>query len=131
MKSSRLKLLLFGLLCVSGGYLVALTIHGKSNKNQIPSANLIGANLGGTLKPHQPFPKISAVTLEEFLQNPTKDKNPTRRFLQLLDGIPQGDEAAFLEQIGPEIDQGRFLTVEMELLCQWIAAKNGSLGLEC
>lgn len=130
MKSSRLKLLLFGLLCVSGGYLVALTIHGKSNKNQIPSANLIGANLGETLKPHQPSPKISGVTLEEFLQNPTKDKNPTRRFLQLLDGVPQGDEAAFLEQIGPEIDQGRFLIVEMELLCHWIAAKNGSLGLE-
>ena len=129
MKSSRLKSLLFGLLCASGGYLVALTIHGKSSENQVPSENLMGANLGGTLKLHPPTP-IPAVTLKEFLQTPTKDNNSTRRFLSLLDGVRQGDEAAFLERIGVEIDQGRLLPLEIELLCQWIAAKNGSLALE-
>lgn len=89
----------------------------------------MGANLGGTLKLHPPTP-IPAVTLKEFLQTPTKDNNSTRRFLSLLDGVRQGDEAAFLERIGVEIDQGRLLPLEIELLCQWIAAKNGSLALE-
>ncbi len=131
MKSSRLKSLLFGLLCVSGGYLVALTIHGKSVLNLNSSANLIGTNTSATLKPLPPTTKVSPlVTLKDFLQNPTKNNGSTRRFLDLLDGVRQGDEEAFLERIGLEIEQGRFLPLEIELLCQWIAAKNGPLALE-